>query len=140
MSLCRNNAKRKPIEKSGVSRNGKAFNRLNEGITEYIAQLMWSKMYPTKTCPGIGRYATEVKVAKLVMDRFESVEDFIEDYITNGFELEEQMKEIKNQEGTSLFDFIKSFNSKNIFDPKIQSRVLKEIEDFKFNNYNLENN
>ena len=139
MCLTEVEVENKKIQKSGFSGNGKTFNRLNEGITEYIAQLMWSKMYPTKTCPGIGRYATEVKGAKLVMDRFGSVEDFIEDYITNGFELEEEMKEMKNPNGKSLFDYIKSFNSKNIYDVKIQRKVMSEINEFKPSNCELEN-
>ena len=129
----------KKIQKSGFSGNGKVFNRLTEGVTEYIAQLMWHKMYPTKSCPGVGRYATEVKGAQLVMGQFDSVEDFIEDYITNGFDLEEQMKQMQNSNGLSLFDYIKSFNSKNIFNTKIQRQVMSEIKDFKFNNCDLEN-
>lgn len=125
------------IYKSGFTGNGKAFYRLNEGVVEYISQLMWKKMYPTKSCPGVGRYNLEVEAAKLVMGRFASVGNFIEDYITNTASLENQLKEMKNENGKSLFDFIKSFNEKDFGDVKIQKRFVVGVETFKDKNIEI---
>jgi len=119
--------------KSGINRNGRAFNKLNEGVIECVSQLMWSKMFKNKKCPGIGRYAKEVKAAQVVMSKFDSTQQFIEDYFVCASVLEAQMKDMKNIDGKSLFNFLKSFDNENFEDIKIQQKFLKEIE-----NYNCE--
>ena len=123
----------KKVYKCGVNRSGRTFNRLNEGITEYISQLVWSDMYKNKTCPGIGRYDLEVKAAEMVMSLFESKEYFVEEYLINGTELQREMKVMKNNEGQTLFDFIKSFDKKGMRHKATQKIFTDKIKDFKNN-------
>ena len=123
--------------KCGVNRNGRAFNRLNEGITEVIAQQMWKHMYKNKPCPGVGRYAVEVEAAKLVMEKYYSKDQFIEDYLKSGVLLEKELKKIENQNHLNLFDFINKLDKVNFEDEKIQQKFVEELKDFKLNTYQI---
>lgn len=125
--------------KCGVNRNGRAFNRLNEGITEFIAQQMWKHMYKNNPCPGVGRYALEVEAARLIMEKYDSQEEFIEDYITSGIAVEREMKKIKNNNNENLFDFINSFDNADFKDVKIQEKFIEELSHFNSKNYSYKN-
>lgn len=121
--------------KCGVNRNGRAFNRINEGITEFIAQLMWKIMYKNKPCPGEGRYALEVAAAKLIIEKYYSKEQFVEDYISSGVVLEKGLKKIINNNHQNLFDFICGFDDADFEDKKIQQKFVDQLKDFELNIY-----
>ena len=130
MSLIPVYEKGKEVYKCGVNRSGKTFTRINEGITEYLAQKVWHAMYKNKTCPGLGGYNFEVNVAQMVINLFESEEQFFKDYFSNGLILQAQMRDIKNSQNVSLYEFIKSFDTKDFRRKSTQKMFVAGCDDF----------
>ena len=124
--------KDRAVYKCGVNRSGKTFNRLNEGVTEYLAQMVWQKMYINKTCPGVGRYYIEVQAVKKILDLFDNEEQFFKDYLSNGLLLQAQMRDIKNSQNMSLYEFVKSFDQRDFGNEKVKKLFVDGCDDFMF--------
>ena len=77
-------------------------NALNEGFTEEIAQRLWAKMYPSKPCPGVGRYGERVETVEAILSTFSDDGDVIEDYLVDGRKTVETLKLMVNANGESL--------------------------------------
>lgn len=122
----------------GIKAKGNnALEKLNEGITEIIAQKIWNKLLPNTKCPGIGRYQIAVDSTKLIMEQFDSEEQFIEDYLKNPNSIVEQMQYMKNLDNESLYDLIKSINIDELLIDKNKEEIVLKIKEFK-NSNNIE--
>ena len=122
----------KIVYKNGISEKGRVFYRLNEGITEYISQILWAKMYSGKRCPGDGRYRIEVEAAKMIIQQIGAENLFIEDYIINSERIENQMNILVDQQGKTLSEFLMSFNKKDFRRVDVQKKFMREINQFKY--------
>jgi len=116
---------------TGIAKYGRSFFKLNEGFTEIIAQLMWAKMYKNKHCPGVGRYANEVAAAEFVMSKVMAKENFIEWFIFDSNIIVDELQNVVNEDGESLFDVISKFNKAKLTSACSQKRFLNEMNKFK---------
>lgn len=116
------------------ARGNNALEKLNEGITEIIAQEIWKRMLPKTKCPGIGRYKLAVDSTNLIMEQFDSREKFIEDYLKDPNSIIEQMKKIKNEEDINLYDFITDVDVEDLALKDKKEEYILKIKEFENSN------
>lgn len=120
---------------TGLQQGRNAISRmLNEGLTEYIAQIMWVKMYPKIKCPGVGRYGVEVNVVQAILSVLDSKDAFLEDYLTDSRLVVAHLKRQLNNNNQNMYDYLQSLNKdKNLKPtPDVVEKVVKEIKTFTY--------
>ena len=115
-----------------ITKHNKVMKQLNEGITETISQIFWAQMYKRQQCPGVGRYKVQVEAVRPIIDII-GANDFIQTYLTNPKMLEKKIQELSNDKGESLYDYLLSFEDKDLTNIDIQNKYFSEIYNFKNN-------
>ena len=108
-----------------VSRN------INEGMAEYIAQIIWSKMYPRIKYPGIGRYKLQVDCVKNLLSQLENENEFIEEYIVNGQKINELFESTTNSLGLNVYEYLEKVVNSRFKNKNYQQDILKAMLEFK---------
>ena len=112
-----------------VDKRNKMQNALNEGFTEEIAQRLWAKMYPSKPCPGVGRYGERVEAVEAILSTFSDDGDVIEDYLVDGRKTVETLKSMVNVNGENLYDYLEQMYSAN-YNPAERKKIIAKIGDY----------
>ena len=123
---------------TGIAQHGKAFFKINEGITEIITKELWKRMYKTRSYHYDERYVDEVVAADLIIEKVMPKEEFIEKFLIDSNEIVKEMKTIVNAEGMSMLDTIELFNKAVFLKYHTKKKFLTEM--YKFKSVNCEQN
>ena len=106
----------------------------NEGFTEKLAQIMWSRMYPNVKCPGIGRYDLNVIAMNLILAQLGNEDEIIEKYFIDAIEVIESMKNQVDINNKNLWEYIHEFKGEDFGNVAIQKQAIDGIKTFVYSN------
>lgn len=106
--------------------------KMNEGFTEYISRILWVKMYPQIGCPGIGRYEDNVVAVTKLLEQMNDKDQILEDYLICGESVLNHLKLYEDDKQNDLYNFIMSFNDKDMCDVQNQKDLINGIKNFNY--------
>lgn len=136
VSIIRKDKKR--INRVGlcIDINDKVAYFLNEGFTEKLAQITWSRMYPNVKCPGIGRYDINVQTINLILNQLGNEDEVIEDFLTDSRQVIDRMKNQTDENNKDLYTYVHEFAQQDVGNVNVQKKFEKNLKSFVYNNQN----